>query len=426
MSTPYAVAAVTAVLQGVLNEGFKAFKVSDVVNGNVLITAEPPDRVPATGNDAKNQVNLFLYRVTPNPGWSNLGLPVRDANGGRVASPPLALDLHYMLTAYGNKQLHAEIVLGHAMHLLYEAPFLTRDAIRTALNLVTPAEIAAALKASQLADQVEQIKLSAEPMSTDETSKLWAAFQAPYRPSAAYLATVVLVEGRRPARPSLPVRERNLYVLPFRQPVIDEVVAEDGKQVPIQAGTALLVHGRELRGSPTGIRIGDVDVTAAATAVEPERIRLVLPDPLPAGVPAGVQAVYVVHPVEMGTPPVPHPGAGAESNAGAFVLRPRVKTPPLVDGAAKEIEVQVHPDVLRDQRTVLLLNSLDPAPPGETPRGYTLPMRPLSPGVDKSAKVRFSHAGVKAGKYLLRVRVDGAESWPEMVAGVFAKPEVTL
>lgn len=57
-----------------------------------------PDRIE-TGDRKRNQVNLFLYQVTPNPGWRNTGLPSLDSRGdGRLSNPPLALDLHYLLT----------------------------------------------------------------------------------------------------------------------------------------------------------------------------------------------------------------------------------------------------------------------------------------------------------------------------------------
>ncbi len=372
MSTPFAVSAVTAVLQNLLFEGFVALKVGDAVGSSVKVSAIPPDRVPVTGTDATNQLNVFLVQGTHNPGWRNLGLPSRDSRGDRIANPPLALDLHYLLSAYGLADLDADVLLGFAMHLLHESPVLTRDAIRAALKAVTPAALGKALVASQLADQIEQLKITPEAMSTDEISKLWTAFQAPYRTSAAYLVTVVLIEGRRSARPSLPVLQRNLYVLPLRQPVIEKVVAEAGEQEPIEAGTALLVLGRQLTGATTVVLVGGVDLTAAVTDLAEERIRLVLPAVLPAGVFAGVQTVQVAHPVSMGSPPAPH--EVAESNVGVFVLRPQAA--------------------------------------------------PLDPAVATAATVRFPFTGIAAGKYLARVRVDGAESRTEMVAGQFAKPEL--
>ena len=52
--------------------------------------------------------------------------------------------------------------------------------------------------ASDLADQVELIKITPAAMSIDDMSKLWTAIQSNYRPSSAYQVSVVLIEGTRP------------------------------------------------------------------------------------------------------------------------------------------------------------------------------------------------------------------------------------
>ena len=75
------------------------------------------------------------------------------------------------------------------MHLLHERPVLDRAAIRRALD---PSPLGAsilppafqALTASDLADQVEAVTVTPEPMDTEEMSRLWSAIQAHYRPSA--------------------------------------------------------------------------------------------------------------------------------------------------------------------------------------------------------------------------------------------------
>ena len=51
-----------------------------------------------------------------------------------------------------------------------------------------------ALGTSELADQIEQIKIVLKPMTTDEASKSWTAFQAKFRASACYTGSVVLIE----------------------------------------------------------------------------------------------------------------------------------------------------------------------------------------------------------------------------------------
>ena len=124
MSSPLAIAAVTAVLKDLLNEGLINNDLAQV--GSFSVSATPPDRI-TTGDTEPNRLNWFLYQVTPNPGWRNEGLPSFASQGGRLTNPPLALDLHYLLTAYGHVDLNAEILLGYAMELLHDTPVLTRE-----------------------------------------------------------------------------------------------------------------------------------------------------------------------------------------------------------------------------------------------------------------------------------------------------------
>ncbi len=196
MSNALAIAGVTAVLKGLLNNGLIDHDLAPVV-GAVTVTAKPPDLI-ATGPSETAQLNLFMYRATENPGWRNVDLPAVDADGRRRGNPP-PLNLHYLLTAYGAAEFQAEILLGYAMHLLRENPVLGRDAIRAAL--APPAPVGGGERppgcqtptAADLADQVELIKLSPESLSVEDLSRLWTACGAKYRPTAAYQASVVLV-----------------------------------------------------------------------------------------------------------------------------------------------------------------------------------------------------------------------------------------
>lgn len=214
MSNALAIASVTAVLKDLLDNCLIDQSVSSTVGGLVKVTALPPSRI-RVGDDESPQLNLFLYHVSPNSGWRNIGLPSLDSSGQRLSNPPLALDLFYLLTAYGKESFEAEILLGYAMQVLHEQPVLRGDAIRLALKgtQTTPSPIDSellplsmySLKASDLADQVEQIKIVPYFMSTEEVSKLWSAFQASYRPSVAYQVSLVLIESQKPSRSPLPV-----------------------------------------------------------------------------------------------------------------------------------------------------------------------------------------------------------------------------
>src|SRR4030095_10756057 len=171
MSSPLAMAGVTAVLKDLLNEGLINNDLASI--GTFTVSALPPDRIQ-TGANEENRINLFLYQVTPNQGWRNQGMPSTGLNGEKLTNPPLALDLHYMLSAYGREDLNAEVLLGYAMELLHDMPVLGRADIRKSLSPTNPINVNLIPKdedgrsAVDLADQIEQIKITPNFLSADE------------------------------------------------------------------------------------------------------------------------------------------------------------------------------------------------------------------------------------------------------------------
>ncbi|HET7536467.1 MAG TPA: DUF4255 domain-containing protein, partial [Candidatus Didemnitutus sp.] len=228
MSSALAIAGVTYLLRDLLNDGL----INHALDSNVRVSARPPLRDFSTTTSEQSQLNVFLYQVSPNLGWRNLGLPSRDSNGTRVANPPLALDLHYLVTAYDDRDFHAEVLLGYAMQLLHENPGLSRDQINKSLKSDLPdilgstVQLPADLKLltqTDLASQFESLKITPHYLSTEEMSKLWTGLQAPYRPSMTYQVSVVLIESDRPARTPPPVRVRNLQAVPLAAPFLEDL-----------------------------------------------------------------------------------------------------------------------------------------------------------------------------------------------------------
>ena len=211
MSSALAIAAVTAAIKDLLNDGLLNHDLSQI--GSFSVTATPPDRI-TTGQNEPNQLNLFLYQLTSNSGWRNVGMPSRDATGTLVGNSPLALDLHYLLTAYGSQDFNAEILLGYAMQLLHETPVLSRAQLRTVLGGVSPVDGSILpgpfgnLSALDLADQIELVKITPVFLNSEELSKMWTAMQARYRPTMAYMVSVVLIESRGGTRIAPPVLQQ--------------------------------------------------------------------------------------------------------------------------------------------------------------------------------------------------------------------------
>lgn len=412
MSTGLAIAATTAVLQNVLYTWMVRVKPSSV--GDVTVTTLAPDRV-TTGETEPSSLNLFLYQTTFNSGWRNVGLPAYDSQGQRTHNPPLAIDLHYLLTAYGKSEFAPEILLGLGMQLWHEVPILNRDRIRRVFTPpptpgATLSAVLQALSTSGIAEQIEAIKITPHPLNTDEISKLWASFQVAYRPTAAYQISVILIESRQVVKESLPVREPKLYVMPLEQPALTRVEPQIATFAP---NLRLTLHGQNLRSTGTIVQFGSSDrATPEPDSDTDSQLQVILP----AALPAGVNIVQVVQPLMIGEP-TPHDGF--ISNAIAFSLRPVVQSSPSVlnlqgSGNATRsgtLSIGLQPAVFKTQRVVLLLNEVN-APDDRSARAYRFnaPSRDRPEAPDRTNTILVPFQNVQAGNYLLRVRVDEVES----------------
>ncbi len=401
MSSALAIAGVTAVLRDLLNDGMINHNVTGVLGGSVTVSALPPDRVLPVNGSESTQLNLFLHRLTPNPGWRNHDLPSCDSSGrNRLTNPPLALDLHYLLSAYSAEELHAEILLGYAMQLLHETPVLDRRAIATALNPSPPVGTALppalqALAECRLSEQLEQIKLVPEYLSTEEMSKLWTAAQSHYRPTAAYLATVVLIESTRPARVSLPVLSRGIAVHPSLQPPFPtiECIALTNKQPIATVGATLEITGHHLDGTSLTIvfanaRRGIEQEISAETGATATHVQVIVPS-LPVG--TYQLSARVVRPTE---------ATARTSNALAVTVGPEITTalPMSVarDGAGTaRIVLESRPAAEVGQQVSLLLGS------------EQIPAQAFD---EATGTHTFTLVAASAGEYLARLRIDGIDS----------------
>ena len=203
MTSALALASVTAVLKDLLENGLARAGVTSKIGGDTSVSALPPDRVSA-GSDEKAQLNLYLYAVTANTRM-NTRMP-SDRDPSATNARPLALDLHYLLTAYGAQDFQTEILLGHALQLMHETPVLDRERIRRTIDMlshtkdrrVVPPALAS-LATSDIADRVDRLEIAPEFLGSEEMSRLWSALQAKYRPSATYKVSTVVIDGVVPA-----------------------------------------------------------------------------------------------------------------------------------------------------------------------------------------------------------------------------------
>jgi len=169
-------------------ERLKLALVSSAVPGTVFVG--PLDVAASSGAT----LVLFLYRIIPNASLRNREHRV-SANGDpsvEVFQNALPLDLHFLVT-------------------LGTAPDPNKDTLLQALGSVIQAlQTDPELTGSGVGH--ETVRVSLEPLSTDEASRIWALFPtANYRTSVAYLATPVWIDPLKPAIVGAPVVEEQVY-----------------------------------------------------------------------------------------------------------------------------------------------------------------------------------------------------------------------
>jgi hypothetical protein len=306
MSSALALSGVTGVLQSMLHNVY-----TSATLGSVSVSAVAPDIVQAsvgTSAEAQLQVNLFLHQVTPNAAWRNMGLPSLAADGSnRVTNPPLALDLHYLLTVYAGTDGKAEALLGYAIQMLHDYPVLSRNQITSFLATLAATD---PLRASGLADQIELIKITPATMGREELAWIWTALKADYRLTFPFQVSVVLIQPQYPAQSALPVLAQSLSVQPnlvLPMPTITAVAPPNGQPAAV-LGDTVTVTGQILLGatgvvltsSPSGIQ----QTLTGLSNVGNTSLQLTVPNPAltppqtnPTDLPAGLYLLSAQVPV---------------------------------------------------------------------------------------------------------------------------------
>ncbi len=385
MSNSLAIAAVTATLRSLVESAFK----SDHSLSGVSVTTLPPDT--ARNSNTGNQVNVFLYHTAPNAAWRNMDVPVQ-VKPGESAFPPLALNLYYIITAYGqnNDDILSHRLMGGAMSFLHDHSVFSPDKIAT-----IPDQNGDPLD-SGLPQQFERLRITPETLTSEEMYKLWSAFQTHYRISAAYQVSVVLIDSAQSVRTPLPVLTRGISA---RTGLIAHVPTLDQLQLPNQQPSAILgdtltLTGHDLDGTDIGVVFNNPLTGPVERQPEPGstavQLSVKIPPDQPADWPAGFYNLAVL---------VKRPGDKYRraTNQLPFSLAPiiiSISTQKAPDGTIT-FTVTCSPEVHLKQRAALLLGDREIL--AEEFKVQT-------------ATLTFKAEDLTAGVYFIRLRVDGVDS----------------
>lgn len=397
MSNYLAIATVTTTLQRILQRSIQL----DVEGASV--TTIKPENIG--GGTPETGVNIYLYHIKRNSTRGNADMPGRQRRGEIVKRNQIGIDLFYVITFYGNdNELEPQRLLGSTLKILEDRSLLNSQIIRE--TIADPAF--PYLADSDLADQIDMIRAEFLSISTDELSKIWSVFfQTSYALSVVYKVTVVLIEGEEPLQRALPVKARNITLLPYfrdKQPIIQQVTAQTGKYQPILANSTLLIRGQMLSVPEAKVRIGKQLLTPATIKATEICLPLALipHDALKAGAQTLQVGRYVLD--LNGEMPI------VESNVFPFILCPTIIEIEIVDLEELEEEsysgeVVVTLDVLvgSEQRAIILLNHKDA---GKN-KNYLFNAQARD---EDSETISFMVNNIRSGDYLVRVQIDGAES----------------
>lgn len=128
--------------------------------------------------DESVRISIYLYRVGENPHTKNQ-FPV-EGLGGRSRKPPLTLDLFYMVTPLLGSPFEQQTVLGKVLRVFYDRAILEG------------ADLSGALGVSG-----EPVHLMLNPVTLEETTRVWQALDLAYRLSVCYIARVAMVDSTR-------------------------------------------------------------------------------------------------------------------------------------------------------------------------------------------------------------------------------------
>lgn len=143
------------------------------------------------------QLTLFLYNITESGEYRQTTMLNRGID--QLQYPPMTVQLHYLLTAHSNADLHNKTVnehriLGRAMQVLHDNSVLRTPYLQ-----------------GTLAENGEEVRIVKENLDGDQLMNLWNFFDVPYRLSVNYTAGPVHIDSNKTRRTAR-VGERQIRI----------------------------------------------------------------------------------------------------------------------------------------------------------------------------------------------------------------------
>jgi hypothetical protein len=148
-------------------------------------------RSPREMRQANNAtgISLWLYRVMRNP--DTLNRPPARTAPEQQPRWPVPLDLYYLLTPIAREPRDEQTLLGRVVQVFNDHGLLAGASLRGSL-LGTDAEL----------------RLTMDPLSLEDLTRIWNALQESYQLSISYQVQIITIESHHEPVVSSPVLER--------------------------------------------------------------------------------------------------------------------------------------------------------------------------------------------------------------------------
>jgi hypothetical protein len=136
--------------------------------------AHIPDTPPAGAT--RPLLSLYLYQAAPNAHLNNHTMIPVGPN--ELRHPPLSLDLYYLLTPLSSSPEDNLVILGRCLQIMAATPRVSGNFLDSLLQPTPP-----------------EARVTINPVSLEEMTRIWSAFSKPYRISMCYLVRVVSIDS---------------------------------------------------------------------------------------------------------------------------------------------------------------------------------------------------------------------------------------
>jgi hypothetical protein len=151
-----------------------------------IVLSPPP--APSAGAPL---VSVYLYHIEPDPHLRNQ--PYLNVGPDGLRYPPLALQLHYLITALDDQELTNQLVLGRILQSFHDDPVLR--------------EVGGEPMGTSFGGNSPEARIVMEMLTLEELSRVWQALRNGYQLSLAYKVHVVTVDSARSEVEARRVRE---------------------------------------------------------------------------------------------------------------------------------------------------------------------------------------------------------------------------